>query len=122
MSTRVEDWEAFKRAGAAGGLNVRLMSLSVAARNRSPPCRSRPAGSTAIAFARSGSNCSPTERSDRAARGSSSLMATNLNSRGLQFHSDAEMLSLADTAAAHGFQVATHAIGDAANAQIIWRL
>ena len=27
--------------------------------------------------------------------------------------------SLADTAAAHGFQVATHAIGDAANAQII---
>jgi predicted amidohydrolase YtcJ len=39
--------------------------------------------------------------------------------RGLQFHSDAELLSLADTAAAHGFQVATHAIGDAANAQII---
>jgi len=39
--------------------------------------------------------------------------------RGLQFHSDAEMLKLADTAAAHGFQVATHAIGDAANAQII---
>jgi predicted amidohydrolase YtcJ len=29
------------------------------------------------------------------------------------------MLKLADTAAAHGFQVATHAIGDAANAQII---
>jgi predicted amidohydrolase YtcJ len=41
------------------------------------------------------------------------------DSRGLQFHSDAEMLGLADTAAAHGFQVATHAIGDAANAQII---
>ena len=41
------------------------------------------------------------------------------DSRGLQFHSDAEMLRLADTAAAHGFQVATHAIGDAANAQVI---
>jgi hypothetical protein len=41
------------------------------------------------------------------------------NSRGLQFHSDAEMLKLADTAAAAGFQIATHAIGDAANAQII---
>jgi hypothetical protein len=39
--------------------------------------------------------------------------------RGLQFHSDAEMLRLADIAAAHGFQVATHAIGDAANAQVI---
>src|SRR5947199_76506 len=41
------------------------------------------------------------------------------DTRGLQFHSDAEMLRLADTAAAHGFQVATHAIGDAANAQVI---
>src|SRR3982750_2638493 len=40
------------------------------------------------------------------------------DTRGLQFHSDAEMLKLADTAAAAGFQVATHAIGDAANAQI----
>jgi predicted amidohydrolase YtcJ len=40
-------------------------------------------------------------------------------SRGLQFHSDAEMLSLADQAASRGFQVATHAIGDAANAQVI---
>jgi len=38
---------------------------------------------------------------------------------GLQFHSDAEMLKLADTAAAKGFQIATHAIGDAANAQVI---
>ena len=41
------------------------------------------------------------------------------DSRGLQFHSDAEILALADQAAAAGFQIATHAIGDAANAQII---
>jgi hypothetical protein len=41
------------------------------------------------------------------------------DTRGLQFHSDAEMLRLADTAASHGFQIATHAIGDAANAQVI---
>jgi predicted amidohydrolase YtcJ len=41
------------------------------------------------------------------------------DTRGLQFHSDAEMRSLADTAASHGFQIATHAIGDAANAQVI---
>jgi len=41
------------------------------------------------------------------------------NSRGLQFHSDAELRSLYDTAASHGFQIATHAIGDAANAQVI---
>ncbi len=41
------------------------------------------------------------------------------DTRGLQFHSDAEILSLADQAAAAGFQVAIHAIGDAANAQVI---
>ena len=41
------------------------------------------------------------------------------DSRGLQFHPDAEMLALADQAASRGFQIATHAIGDAANAQII---
>ncbi len=41
------------------------------------------------------------------------------DTRGLQFHSDAELLDLADRAAAAGFQVATHAIGDAANAQVI---
>jgi predicted amidohydrolase YtcJ len=38
---------------------------------------------------------------------------------GLQFHSDAEMLKRADFAAAHGFQIATHAIGDAANTQLV---
>jgi predicted amidohydrolase YtcJ len=41
------------------------------------------------------------------------------NTRGLQFHSDSELFALADRAAAAGFQVATHAIGDAANAQVI---
>jgi hypothetical protein len=41
------------------------------------------------------------------------------DSRGLQFHSDAEILALTDQAAAAGFQIATHAIGDAANAQMI---
>jgi hypothetical protein len=41
------------------------------------------------------------------------------DTRGLQFHSDAEILSLAEQAATAGFQIATHAIGDAANAQMI---
>jgi predicted amidohydrolase YtcJ len=45
--------------------------------------------------------------------------ADKSDTRGLQFHSDAEILALADRAAAAGFQIATHAIGDAANAQII---
>jgi predicted amidohydrolase YtcJ len=41
------------------------------------------------------------------------------DTRGNQFHSDAELRSLEDSAAAAGFQIATHAIGDAANAQVI---
>ena len=38
---------------------------------------------------------------------------------GNQLHTDAELRSQEDTAAAAGFQIATHAIGDAANAQVI---
>jgi predicted amidohydrolase YtcJ len=41
------------------------------------------------------------------------------DTRGLQFHSDADLLAQEDAAAAAGFQPATHAIGDAANAQVI---
>ena len=39
--------------------------------------------------------------------------------RGLEFHTNAEMRHLIDTAAGRGFQVAVHAIGDAANAQVL---
>ena len=39
--------------------------------------------------------------------------------RGSRLHSDAELRALADKAASRGFQIATHAIGDAANAQVI---
>lgn len=41
------------------------------------------------------------------------------DTRGLQFLKDAELLGTADKAAGHDFQVAIHAIGDAANAQVI---
>jgi predicted amidohydrolase YtcJ len=41
------------------------------------------------------------------------------DTRGLQFHSDAELLAQARQAASRGYQPAIHAIGDAANAQAI---
>ena len=41
------------------------------------------------------------------------------DTRGLQFHSDAELLAQAQEATGNGFQLAIHAIGDAANAQVI---
>jgi predicted amidohydrolase YtcJ len=118
MSTRVSDWEAFRRAGEAGRLNVRLMSylLGVESMTAVP----HPTGwlygdrlrAVGIKFFADGALGS---------RGAwlKQPYADKPDSRGLQFHSDAEILGLADKAAAAGFQIATHAIGDAANAQII---
>ncbi|HUP66691.1 MAG TPA: amidohydrolase family protein [Sphingomicrobium sp.] len=118
MSTRVEDWEAFKRAAAAGHLNVRLVSyLSGTEAMTAVPKptgwlyrdRLRAVGIKLFADGALGSRGAWLKQP----------YTDKPESRGLQFHSDAEMLKLADMAASHGFQVATHAIGDAADAQII---
>jgi predicted amidohydrolase YtcJ len=118
MSTSVDDWSSFRRAGEAGRLKVRLMSYLTGTESMTAvpkPTgwlygdRLRAVGIKLFADGALGS------------RGAwlKEPYADKPDSRGLQFHSDAEMLKLADTAAAAGFQVATHAIGDAANAQII---
>jgi predicted amidohydrolase YtcJ len=117
MSTSVDDWQAFRRAGEAGRLNVRLISYlsgteSIDAVPAPTPWlygdRLRAVGIKLFADGALGSRGAWLKQP----------YADKPDTRGLQFHSDAELLSLADTAAAHGFQVATHAIGDAANAQI----
>ena len=118
MSTRVADWSAFNRAGRAGRLNVRLMAyLSGTESMAAVPHptgwlygdRLRASGIKLFADGALGSRGAWLKKPYADSPGSS----------GLQFHSDAEMIALADRAAAAGFQVATHAIGDAANAQII---
>jgi predicted amidohydrolase YtcJ len=118
MSTTVADWNTFRRAGEAGRLNVRLMSYlsgteSIAAVPRPTGWlyndHLRAVGIKLFADGALGSRGAWLKQP----------YADMPDSRGLQFHSDAEMLGLADTAAARGFQVATHAIGDAADAQII---
>ncbi|MEO8455344.1 MAG: amidohydrolase family protein [Sphingomicrobium sp.] len=118
MSTSVADWEAFRRAGKAGRLNVRLISYllgteSMKAVPRPTPWlyndRLRAVGVKLFADGALGSRGAWLKQP----------YADKPDTRGLQFHSDAELLSLAGTAASHGFQVATHAIGDAANAQAI---
>jgi len=118
MSTTLADWLAMRRAGDTGKLNVRLM---VYADGLEPPKvvphptpwlygdRLRMVGVKFYADGALGSRGAWLKRP----------YADKPDTRGLQFHSDAEILSLADTAAAAGFQIATHAIGDAANAQII---
>src|SRR6185369_8254189 len=118
MSTSVDDWEAMKRAGDAGRLNVRLMAYlsgteSLAAVPHPTEWmygdRLRAVGIKLFADGALGSRGAWLKQP----------YADKPESHGLQFHSDAEMLKLAGTAAAAGFQVATHAIGDAANAQVI---
>jgi hypothetical protein len=118
MSTSLADWNAMKRAGDAGQLNVRLMvyadELKLLSEVPAPTQwlygdRLRMLGIKFYADGALGSRGAWLKQP----------YADKPDTRGLQFHSDAEMLRLADTAASHGFQVATHAIGDAANAQII---
>jgi hypothetical protein len=118
MSTSLADWNAMRRAGEAGRLNLRLMvyadelKLLGEVPRPTPWLYSDRLRMVGIKFYADGALGS---------RGAwlKQPYADKPDTRGLQFHSDAEMLSLADEAAAAGFQVATHAIGDAANAQVI---
>jgi len=118
MSTSVADWEAFRRAGEAGRLNVRLMAYLLGTESmKAVPHptdwmygdRLRAVGIKFFADGALGSRGAWLKQP----------YADKPDTRGLQFHSDAEILNLTDQAAAAGFQIATHAIGDAANAQII---
>ncbi|WP_458389476.1 amidohydrolase [Sphingomonas sp. F9_3S_D5_B_2] len=118
MSTSVDDWNAFRRAGEAGRLKVRLISyLSGTESMTAVPQPTgwlygdhlRAVGIKLFADGALGSRGAWLKQP----------YADKLDTRGLRFHTDAELLALADNAASHGFQVATHAIGDAANAQII---
>jgi predicted amidohydrolase YtcJ len=118
MSTSLADWNAFKRAGDGGRLNVRLMTYLLGL----DPLKAVPhptdwmygdhlraVGVKLFADGALGSRGAWLKRP----------YADKPDTTGLQFHSDAEYMALADTAAAAGFQIATHAIGDAADAQVI---
>ncbi len=118
MSTSLDDWATFRRAGDQRHLKVRLMVYMTAAdaanTNQKPSPwlygdRLRLVGVKLFTDGALGSRGAWLKQP----------YADRLGTHGLQFHSDAELLALADHAAAAGFQIATHAIGDAANAQII---
>ena len=118
MSTSLDDWNTFRRAGDAGTLNVRLMVylLGLDPLKIIPhPTpwyygdRLRAVGVKFFADGALGSRGAWLKQPYSDAPGTT----------GNQLHSDAELRSLEDRAAAAGFQIATHAIGDAANAQVI---
>jgi len=118
MSTSMDDWQTFRRAGEAGRLKVRLVSYmnapEAAAANQTPTPwlygdRLRLVGVKLFADGALGSRGAWLKQP----------YADMPGTRGLPRHSDAEYLAMADAAAARGFQIATHAIGDAAIAQVI---
>jgi predicted amidohydrolase YtcJ len=117
MSTSLDDWNTYRRAGDAGRLRVRLMAYALNGPLPEVPRptpwlygdRLRMAGAKFFADGALGSRGAWLKQpySDKP------------DTRGLPRHSDAELLSLSNRAAAAGFQIAIHAIGDAANAQVI---
>ena len=120
MGTDAGGWAAMVRAGEAGRLRVRIMSYAAAlpaleALGRTAPTdwlygdRLRMGGVKLYADGALGSRGAWLKRA----------YADKPDTRGLQFLTDAELLAQANKAAAMGFQLAIHAIGDAGNAQVI---
>jgi predicted amidohydrolase YtcJ len=120
MGTSPDEWAAMERAGKAGTLNARILSY---------------AGGIPGMKAINGGKLSEWLYGDRLHLGGVKLYADGAlgsrgawlkqpyadkpDTRGLQFLTDAQMLEQANAAASGGYQLAIHAIGDAANAQVI---
>ena len=120
MGTDADGWAAMNRAGVGGTLNVRIMNY---------------AGGIPAMRAINGGKPSGWLHADRLHLGGVKLYADGAlgsrgawlkapyhdkpNTRGLRFLTDAELGAQAEAAAAGGYQLAIHAIGDAANAQVI---
>jgi predicted amidohydrolase YtcJ len=120
MGTTPEDWLVMRRAGDAGRLRIRIMSygagidsaLAVAGTAPTPwlyDSHLKMVGVKLYADGALGSRGAWLKAPYRDAP----------TQRGLPFHSDTEIRNLMSRAALDGFQVAVHAIGDAANAQIL---
>ncbi|MET0377135.1 MAG: amidohydrolase [Rhizorhabdus sp.] len=120
MGTSGEDWQVMRRAGDAGKLRVRIISY---------------AGGIPTLLAVAGTGPTPwlydgklrmigVKLYDDGALGSRGAWlkapyADAPKQTGLQFLDDAKLRNLMSRAAMDGFQTAVHAIGDAANAQVL---
>ena len=120
MGTSLEDWSSFRRAGDGGWLNIRIFAYSK--------------GLDPILVI-GGNAPTPWLYGDRLRMGGVKLYADGaLGSRGawlkapyadapgnhgLQFVEDTKLRNIMSRAALDGYQIAIHAIGDAANAQAL---
>ena len=120
MGTSADDWNVLRRAGDAGQLRVRIVSygrgvettLSVAGTGPTPwlyDGHLRMVGVKLFADGALGSRGAWLKQP----------YADMPSTRGLTFLDDTKLKNLMSRAAMDGFQVAVHAIGDAANAQVL---
>jgi predicted amidohydrolase YtcJ len=120
MGTSMPDWQAFRRAGDRGALRVRIMSYAMGIDNM-------------VAIA--GPEPTPWLYDDRLRMGGIKLLLDGAlgsrgawlkadysdapGQRGLSMMGSTQLRNQMSRAAMDGFQVAAHAIGDAANAEIL---
>jgi predicted amidohydrolase YtcJ len=120
MGTSPEDWNTMRRAGDKGALRIRLVSyansidtaLSIAGAGQTPwlyDDRLRMVGIKMYADGALGSRGACLKKAYADAPGQT----------GLCFIDDTKMRNIMSRAAMNNLQVATHAIGDAANAQVL---
>lgn len=120
MGTDPDHWAAMRRAGERGALDVRIMSYGSALDGAKAIA---PNGPTAWLYS-DRLRLAGVKISGDGALGSRGAWlkapyADKPDSSGLRFNSDAEYQAMVAEAARRGYQIATHAIGDAANAQVI---
>jgi predicted amidohydrolase YtcJ len=120
MGTAPDEWAAMKRAGDAGTLDVRILSYA----GGIPGMRAINGGKPSDWLYGDRLHLVGVKLYADGALGSRGAWlkqpyADKPDTRGLQFLSDAELYKQSLEAASNGFQVAIHAIGDAANAQLI---
>jgi predicted amidohydrolase YtcJ len=120
MGTSVEDWESLRRLGDGNRLRVRITSYGLGVDIALTVAGSQPTGwlydgrlrMVGVKFFADGALGS---RGAWLKQPYSDMPST----RGLQRMDDAKLKNLMSRAAMDGFQVAVHAIGDAANAQVL---
>jgi predicted amidohydrolase YtcJ len=120
MGTSVDDWESIRRLGDTGRLRMRITSYGLGMDTVLTVAGSQPTGwlydgrlrMIGVKLFADGALGS---RGAWLKQPYSDMSGT----RGLQFMDDAKLKNLMSRAAMDGFQVAVHAIGDAANAQAL---
>ena len=120
MGTSPDEWAAMIAAGKAGKLKIRIMSYA----GGIPAMRTINDGKPSGWLHGDRLHVGGVKLYDDGALGSRGAWLKlpyhdKPDTRGLQFNSDAQLLEQADEAASKGYQLAIHAIGDKANAQVI---